>query len=79
MSNSFARFCLIGTGDGVRQIEYADDIEDLETTASERGLSFWAVFRNDPGFSGSHQEEFLVYHHDDPYFVNRGIPSNTAL
>ena len=75
MNNSNKPFCLIGSGNNLRQMLHGDSVEQLEAQAAERGLDFWAIYRNDAGFHSSTQREFLVKHHNDPYWINVGVAS----
>ena len=75
MSNNSNPFCLIGTSNNIRQMLYGDSVEQLEVLASERDLDFFAIYRNDPKFHSATQEEFLVCHRNDPYWINRGVAS----
>lgn len=75
MSNTDKPFSLIGTGNGVRVLWHGNSIADLETRATERNLDFYAIYRNDPKFHSSTQQEFLVCHRNDPYWIKRGVAS----
>lgn len=75
MNDRDKRFCLIGSGSNVRRIFYANSEREAEAWASTAGLEYFAIYRNDAKFHGAHQKEFLLYHRNDPYWINRGVAS----
>ena len=51
---------------------------ELEERAKERQLRYWAVYRSHSvhgPFHNATDERYLLCHHEDPYWLNRGIPS----
>lgn len=59
----------------VRTAFEGDSVAELDAEARRLELGWWAVYRNDPHFHSTAQREYLVHHHDDPYWLAQGVPS----
>ena len=54
----------------------------LQVWAKAQGLRFWAIYRSHTmggPFHNATDERYLLWHHQDPYWLNRGVPSDKKL
>ena len=53
--------------------------EKMGAQAIAQGLRHWAIYRGctvQGPFHNATDERYLLWHHEDPYWLNRGIPSD---
>ena len=51
----------------------------LKAQAMAQGLRHWAIYRSctvHGPFHNATDERYLLWHHEDPYWLNRGVPSD---
>jgi hypothetical protein len=48
---------------------------ELEAAAIRLKLQWWSIYRNGPHFNSTTQSEYLVCHHQDPYWLAKGVLS----
>lgn len=74
---------LLGTTTGGSRILLRGTLEQLRMLAvdcrcNEEPLRHWAIYRGwmqSVRFHNATDERFLIEHHNDPYWLNRGVPS----
>lgn len=54
----------------------ARTLAQAKRQAEARGCRYWAAYRDTSGFHSTTQREYLVAHHNDPYWINSGVPSH---
>jgi hypothetical protein len=69
------RYWVVGT-DGCAQAFEGNNLAKLDAEARRRGLRHWAVYDQlKPGFHNASDRAYLVYHVNDPFWLNSGVPS----
>ena len=72
-------FWLAGTASNMRLSSSGRTVAALETWARTAGCGYWAIYRDAPNFHSTTKREYLVRHHEDPYRLARGVPSDVTF